>query len=53
LEEKEKYPDSVGKVIFSAEVRVIDPRGEDVPVGEVAPMGKVTRFRLVEQYSNK
>jgi len=34
-EEKEKKPDSVGKVIFSAEVRIVDARGKDVPVGEV------------------
>jgi fatty-acyl-CoA synthase len=34
-EEKERRPDSVGKVIFSAEVRVVDQQGRDVPVGEV------------------
>ncbi len=33
-EEKEKKPDSVGKVIFSAEVRIVDTQGKDVPVGE-------------------
>lgn len=33
-EEKEKNPDSVGKVIFSAEVRIVDAEGKDVPVGE-------------------
>ena len=34
-EEKQRRPDSVGKVIFSAEVRVVDALGKDVPVGEV------------------
>ncbi len=34
-EEKEKRPDSVGKVIFSAEVRIVDAQGKDVPVDEV------------------
>ena len=34
-EEKERRPDSVGKVIFSAEVRIVDAEGRDVPVGEV------------------
>lgn len=34
-EEKEQKPDSVGKVIFSAEVRIVDGQGRDVPVGEV------------------
>ncbi len=33
-EEKEKRPDSVGQVIFSAEVRIVDAEGTDVPVGE-------------------
>ncbi len=34
-EDKEKRPDSVGQVIFSAEVRIVDPQGRDVPVGDV------------------
>jgi fatty-acyl-CoA synthase len=34
-EEKERKPDSVGKVIFTAEVRIVDAEGKDVPVGEV------------------
>lgn len=34
-EEKSRRPDSVGKVIFGAEVRIVDAHGKDVPQGEV------------------
>jgi len=34
-EAKNRKPDSVGQVIFSAEVRIVDAQGRDVPTGEV------------------
>ncbi len=34
-EEKNRKPESVGQVVFGAEVRLVDPTGTDVPRGEV------------------
>ncbi|MEW6441635.1 MAG: AMP-binding protein [bacterium] len=34
-EEKNRKPDSVGKVVFTAEVRIVDHQDRDLPAGEV------------------
>lgn len=54
-EEKEKHPASVGQVAFSAEVRIIDTEGKDVPAGTIgdiiaqAPSATASYFKNDEK----
>lgn len=34
-EEKNRRPDSVGQVIFTADIRIVDAEGKEVPTGEI------------------
>lgn len=44
LEDRAARPDSIGRVVMFAEIRVVDPSGRAVPAG------KVQKFLLVERY---
>lgn len=54
-EEKERHPASVGQVAFSAEVRIVDTEGKDVPAGTVgdiiaqAPSATASYFKNEEK----
>jgi len=54
-QEKERKPASVGQLAFSAEVRIIDAKGNDVPQGEVgeiigrAPSATAAYFKDAER----